>query len=65
MMAYEGSESAWGNFGKFIYQLQPKTKTLDCCSEILYSFGMGFVFLLFFIEYILLGGVLGLVIEYV
>ena len=26
MMAYERSESAEGNFGKFIYQLQPKTK---------------------------------------
>ena len=28
MMAYEVSESAQDNFGKFIYQLQPKTKTL-------------------------------------
>ena len=28
MMAYERSESAWDNFGKFIYQFQPKTKTL-------------------------------------
>ena len=28
MMAYEGSESAWGNFGIFIYQFQPETKTL-------------------------------------
>ena len=28
MMAYEGSESTQDNFGKFIYQLQPKTKTL-------------------------------------
>ena len=27
-MAYEVSESAWGNFGKFIYQFQPETKTL-------------------------------------
>ena len=27
MMAYEGSESAWDNFGKFIYQFQPETKT--------------------------------------
>ena len=27
-MAYEESESAQGNFGKFIYQFQPKTKTL-------------------------------------
>ena len=27
-MAYERSESIWDNFGKFIYQLQPKTKTL-------------------------------------
>ena len=27
-MAYEGSEIARDNFGKFIYQLQPKTKTL-------------------------------------
>ena len=27
-MAYEGSESAWDNFGKFIYQSQPETKTL-------------------------------------
>ena len=27
-MTYEGSESAWDNFGKLIYQLQPKTKTL-------------------------------------
>ena len=28
MMAYEGSESAWDNFGKFIHQFQPETKTL-------------------------------------
>ena len=28
MMAYEGSENAWDNFGKFIYQFQPETKTL-------------------------------------
>ena len=28
MMAYEGSEIAQDNFGKFIYQLQPETKTL-------------------------------------
>ena len=28
MMAYEGSESARDNFGKFINQFQPKTKTL-------------------------------------
>ena len=28
MMAYEGSESAWGNFGKFLHQFQPETKTL-------------------------------------
>ena len=28
MMVYEGSESARGNFGKFIYQFQIKTKTL-------------------------------------
>ena len=28
MMAYEGSESAWDNFGKFIRQFQPETKTL-------------------------------------
>ena len=28
MMAYEGSESARDNFGKFIHQFQPKTKTL-------------------------------------
>ena len=28
MMAYERSESAWDNFGKFIHQFQPKTKTL-------------------------------------
>ena len=28
MMAYEESESAWDNFGKFIHQLQLKTKTL-------------------------------------
>ena len=27
-MAYEGSESAWDNFGKFIHQFQPETKTL-------------------------------------
>ena len=26
-MAYDWSESAWDNFGKFLYQLQPKTKT--------------------------------------
>ena len=26
MMAYEGSESAWDNFGKFINQFQPETK---------------------------------------
>ena len=25
-MAYEGSESAWNNFGKFMYQFQPETK---------------------------------------
>ena len=28
MMAYEKSESTRSNFGKFIYQFQPKTKTL-------------------------------------
>ena len=28
MMTYEKSESAQDNFGKFIYQFQPKTKTL-------------------------------------
>ena len=28
MIAYEGSESAQDNFGKFIYQFQPETKTL-------------------------------------
>ena len=28
MMAYERSESDRDNFGKFIYQVQPKTKTL-------------------------------------
>ena len=28
MMAYEGSESARDNFGKFIHQFQPETKTL-------------------------------------
>ena len=28
MMAYEGSESAWDTFGKFIHQFQPETKTL-------------------------------------
>ena len=28
MMVYEGSESARDNFGKFIYQFQPETKTL-------------------------------------
>ena len=28
MMAYEKSESAWDSFVKFIYRLQPKTKTL-------------------------------------
>ena len=28
MMAYERSESAWDNFGKFIYPFQPQTKTL-------------------------------------
>ena len=27
-MAYEVSENAQDNFGKFIYQSQPKTKTL-------------------------------------
>ena len=28
MMAYERSERAWNNFGKFIHQFQPETKTL-------------------------------------
>ena len=28
MMAYEGSKSGRDNFGKFIYQFQPETKTL-------------------------------------
>ena len=28
MMASERSESIWDNFGKFIYQFQPETKTL-------------------------------------
>ena len=28
MMAYEGSESVRDNFGKFIHQFQPETKTL-------------------------------------
>ena len=28
MMAYERSKSAQDNFGKFIHQLQPETKTL-------------------------------------
>ena len=27
-MAYEGSESARDNFGKFIYLFQPETKTV-------------------------------------
>ena len=27
MIAYEGSESAWDNFRKFIHQFQPETKT--------------------------------------
>ena len=27
MTAYERSESAWNIFGKFIYQIQPETKT--------------------------------------
>ena len=27
-MAYERSESAWDNFGKFIHQFTPETKTL-------------------------------------
>ena len=27
-MAYERSENAWDNFGKFIHQFQPETKTL-------------------------------------
>ena len=29
VMAYEGSESARDNFGRFIYQFQPETKTLS------------------------------------
>ena len=28
MVAYEGSKSAWDNFGKLIHQFQPETKTL-------------------------------------
>ena len=28
MMAYEGSENTWDNFGKFIHLFQPETKTL-------------------------------------
>ena len=28
MMVYETSESAWDNFGKFIFEFQPKTQTL-------------------------------------
>ena len=28
MMAYERFKCTWDNFGKLIYQLQPKTKTL-------------------------------------
>ena len=28
MMVYEAFTSAWDNFGKFIYQFQPETKTL-------------------------------------
>ena len=28
MMAYEEFESNWDNFGKFIYQFQPETKTI-------------------------------------
>ena len=28
MMAYEMSKSVWDNFGKFIHQFQPETKTL-------------------------------------
>ena len=28
MMAYERSESAWDNFGKFTHQVQPETNTL-------------------------------------
>ena len=27
MMAYEKSENAWENVGKFIHQFQPETKT--------------------------------------
>ena len=29
MMAYEGSENVRDNFGKFIYELQTKTKNLS------------------------------------
>ena len=28
MMAYEGTENAWDNFGKFIHQFLAETKTL-------------------------------------
>ena len=35
MMAYEMSESARDNFGEFIHQLQPETKTLRKLERIL------------------------------
>ena len=34
-MAYEMSESARDNFGKFIHQFQPKTKTLRKLERVL------------------------------
>ena len=29
MMTYKRFKSAWDNFGKFLYQLQPKTKAKE------------------------------------
>ena len=37
MMAYEVSESARDNFGKFIYQFQPETKTLIRKLELIFN----------------------------
>ena len=46
MMAYDRSESARDSFGKFIYQFQPETKTLNRKLERILIIQTKFVFII-------------------
>ena len=49
MMAYERSESIWDNFGKFINQFKPKTKTLiKKCERILIKIYIQYIYIYIF-----------------